>query len=123
MIRIKMKARFIKIPIWNRKFLLVSGCNKEQLLSLVSKYQMGRELRNMVIGDPPNPKDQGCLYMGDKTGKYIMVFPNRKVRTDTIIHETNHLVKHMMKFIGAQQETEGASYTQEFLYNWIRKNL
>ncbi len=120
-----MKHTYTEIPIWNRKFLLVTGCTRNELLSLISKYKLGRDLRKRVYDDPPFPikEGQGCVYMDDVHCRYIMYFPNRKVRNDTIIHETNHIAKHLMKYLGAQQEKEGQAYTQEWLYNWVRKNI
>lgn len=120
-----MKHSFTIIPIWDRRLLLVIGGSKSSLLKLCSQYSMGRGIRNMIHITPPFPKSEGvaCVYYEDKKLNYLVYFPDNKVRNDTIIHETNHIVKHMMKGLGAQQEIEGHAYSQEWIFNWIRKTL
>lgn len=120
-----MKSAYTIIPIWERRLLLVIGGSKKEMLNLCSKNKMGRGIRNMIYTTPPFPKSEGtaCVYYEDKKLNYLVYFPDQKVRNDTIIHETNHIVKHMMKGMGAQQETEGHAYSQEWIFNWVRKTL
>ncbi len=113
--------KLIRIPIWNRKLLIVTP--PHDLLKATRAFKMGRELINQVKNDMPDKTLDACAYLCDKTGRYILWFPHRKSRNNTIIHETNHLVKHMMKYIGAQQERESHAYTQEWLCTEIRKML
>ena len=113
--------KLIHIPIWNRELLIVTP--PHNLLTATRSFKMGRELITLVKNKPPEKNTSGCIYMCDKTGCYIIWFPNRKPLNTTIIHETNHLVNHMMKYIGAQQEKEALAYTQEWLYEEIRRIL
>ena len=113
--------KLLRIPIWNRKLLVVTP--PHNLLNATRHFRMGRELINQVKNDPPDKTIDGCIYLCDKTGRYILWFPNRSPNNLTIIHETNHLVKHMMKYIGAQQEREAHAYTQEWICKEIRKIL
>ena len=84
---------------------------------------MRNELRTQVQSTPQDFHCTACVWMDDKRGHCILQFPTTTVRTDTIIHETNHIVRNMFKVLGAQQEKEAHAYTQEWLYNWIRKTL
>lgn len=113
--------KLLRIPIWNRKLLIVTP--PHDLLKATRSFRMGRELINQVKNDPPDKTIEGCIYMCDKTGRYILWFPTRKPTGLTIIHETNHLVKHMMKYIGAQQEKEAHAYSQEWLMKEIKRIL
>ena len=113
--------KLLRIPIWGRKLLIVTPPHD---IVLATKYfKMGRSLLQQVVNDIPSNKSDGCIFLCNETGRYILWFPHTKPKTATIIHETNHLVKHMMKYIGAQQETEGHAYTQDWLCTEIRKIL
>ena len=113
--------KLIKIPIWEKKLLIVTY--PTNVLKAAKDSKMARELISQVREGPPEKSWQGCLYFDDKRGQSILWFPNNKPRTDTIIHETNHLVKFLMEFIGAEKEFEAHAYTQEWLYNTIKKIL
>lgn len=113
--------KLLRVPIWNRKILIVTPPTNALLYT--RKYKLGRELITQVRNDPPDIATLACVYFDDKYGRYVLWFNSRKVPTDTIIHETNHIVKHMMKYLGAQQEKEAHAYTQEYLYKEIRKAL
>lgn len=83
---------------------------------------MGRSLRTEICAETPTKNDAAVTYWDDD-GRYILWFPNNKVSNQTIVHETNHIVKLMMKYIGAQQENEGHAYTQDWLFKEIRRLL
>lgn len=114
-------VHLIKFPIWNRRILLAT--HNVDLLAETRKYKMGRNLIAQVKNDPPNPKDYAAVYICEKTGRYVLWFRNNKPRTDTIIHETNHIIKYLMKYIGANQEKEAHAYSQEWLFNEIKRLL
>lgn len=113
--------KLIKIPIWNRKILVVTP--PHDILKSSRFFKMGRNLIGQVKSEAPIENELACVYFCDDSGKYILWFKNRKPSIDTLIHETNHIVKHMMKFIGAGGEKEANAYTQEFIFNEVRKAL
>lgn len=109
--------KLIVIPIIDRKILLVTP--PHDTLKAARKYKMGRNLISMVKDDPPDC--QACCYQCDAKGRYILYFRIKTLRI--IVHETDHVVKHMMKHLGAQQEQEFHAYVKEWLFNEVRKNL
>lgn len=119
----EMKHTYLDIPIWNRQILLIVEWKKDETLALIQKYNMHRSLRSQVQATPQDFYCLACVWMDDRRGNCIIQFPTTKVRTDTIIHETNHIVRNMFRVLGAQQEKEAHAYTQEYLYHWIRKSL
>ncbi len=110
--------KLIIIPIVDRKVLLITPPHCP--LKATRKHKMGRNLIKMVKDDPPG-NCQACVYQDEEKPRYVMYF--RVVNLGTIVHETNHTVKHMMKLIGAQQEQEFHAYVQEWLFNEVRKYL
>ncbi len=113
--------KLIMIPIWNRKLLIVTY--PTDILKATIDSKMKRVLISMVRREIPDKSSCSLLYFDDKLGNSVLWFPNRKPRNDTLIHETNHLTKFMLKAMGAQQEHEAHAYTQEWLYNNIKKAL
>ena len=113
--------KLIKIPIWNRKVLLITPPN--DILKAVRRFKLGRELINQAKTEPPAVGEMAFVYHCDSTGRYVLWFPNRNPRIDTIIHETSHITDYIMIFLGASKEKEARAYTQEYLYNEVRKAL
>lgn len=109
--------KLIIIPIIDRKVLVVTP--PHDVLKASRKHKMGRELITMVKNDPPDC--QACCYQDDNKPRYILYFRVKDLRT--IVHETDHVVKHMMKLLGAQQEQEFHAYVKEWLFNEVRKTL
>lgn len=107
----------IIIPIVERKVLLVTP--PSDVLKAAQKHKMGRNLIQMIKGDPP--ECQACVYQDEEKPRYVLYL--RVQDSGTIVHETNHIVKHMMKLLGAQQEQEFHAYTQEWLFNTVKKLL
>lgn len=121
-----MKQFLIKIPPWERRLLVVVTKDRQNVLNLVKKYKLGRDLRNQIFRDPVSIGDGGATYTDKVHGRFIIWFPEWKNSwddIDTLVHETNHLVKFLMKFVGATNETEASAYTQEFLFRTIRHRL
>lgn len=118
-----MDHAFHLVPIWNRKLLLIVGFEKEELLSLISLHKLGNEIRRSIIVHEPTNGMYGCVYFSDRNGACLIYFPHKKVRTDTIIHETNHITRHMLKSLGAVGGREPHAYLQEYLYHWIKQQL
>ena len=121
-----MKQFLIKIPPWERRLLVVVTKNRQTVLDLIKKHKLGRDLRNQVFGDPLTEADLGAVYTDKKYGRWIMWFTkwnNSGDNMDTLVHETNHIVKFLMKYVGAKNELETSAYTQEWLFREIRKRL
>lgn len=109
--------KLITIPIIERKVLLVTP--PHDVLKATRKHKMGKNLIQMVKNDPPDC--QACVYQDEEKPRYVLYFKVKDL--GTIVHETNHVVKHMMKLLGAQQEQEFHAYVQEYLFNVVRKAL
>lgn len=117
----------MEIPPWNRKILVVVTMKRQVILDLIKRHKLGRNLRSQVYEDPPyfDKRDMGACYMDLERGKYILWFPkwtNSGEDLDTLLHETNHVVKHLMKHVGSG-DYETMAYTQEWLFSNIRKKL
>ncbi len=122
-----MKHFLMDIPPWNRKILVVVTTKRQVILDLVKKYKMGRTLRSLVYEDEPilSKADYGATYIDYERGRYILWFPkwrNSGDDMDTLLHETNHVVKHLMKHVGSKDD-ETMAYCQEWLFSNIRKKL
>lgn len=113
--------KLIVVPIWNRKVLVVTPPHDP--LKAVRRHRLGNVLAAQLKGEVFDGADAGLVYFDDTRGRFLLWFPNRTPSTDTIIHETNHLVELIMDFIGAHKEKEAKAYTQEYLYREIRKAL
>lgn len=113
--------KLIKIPVWNRKVLLVTP--PHDILKAVRRFKLGRELINQAKTEPPQPGELAFVYKCDATGRYVLWFQNNKPRIDTILHETTHIVDYIMTYIGASKEKEARAYTSEYLFNEVRKAL
>lgn len=117
----------MEIPPWNRKLLVVITTKRQYILDLIKKYKLGRTLRNLVYEDEPtlDKHEYGAIYTDEERARYILWFPewkNSGDNMDTLLHETNHIVKHLMKHVGSR-DYETAAYTQEYLFSVIRKKL
>lgn len=112
--------KLMKIPIWNRKLLIV--VEPSNVPRAIKTHKLGRRLMAQIKNDPPVKNCCAMIWMCDYTGRYILYFP-KKPTLATIVHETNHIVKHMMKYICAQQEKEAHAYTQDYLFKEIRDFL
>lgn len=110
--------KLITIPILDKKVLLITP--PHDVLKASIKHKMGRNLIQMIKEDPVG-NCQACVYQDHEKPRYVLYFKIKDL--GTIVHETNHIVKHMMKLIGAQQEQEFTAYTQEWLFNVVRKSL
>lgn len=114
-----MKYRYLDISPWYGRLLVVYGFPKDKTLELISRHKMGRTIRAQFIATPPSKGyEEAIVYMD---GNHFLLYAHQKLSTRTIIHETNHIVKELMKYIGAQQEKEAHAYTQEWLYGEIKK--
>ncbi len=111
--------KMILIPIVERKVLLITP--PHNALKAARRYRMGRNLITMIKEDPPE-KCQACCYQDEEKPRYVLFFNTAK-DMGTIVHETDHVVKHMMKLLGAQQEQEFHAYTKEWLFNTVKKAL
>ena len=109
--------KLITIPIIERKVLLVTY--PSDALKAARKHKMGRNLIQMIKNDPPDC--QACCYQDEEKPRYVLYFKVKDL--GTIVHETDHVIKHMMKLLGAQQEQEFHAYTKEWLFNEVRKSL
>lgn len=121
-----MKHFLLIIPPWNRKLLVVVGTDKTKVLSFISRHKLGQNLRTLINQDPVGKGDEGATYMDLEKGRYVLWLPkwaNTGDDMDTLVHEVNHIVKHLMKHIGATGEYEANAYTNEWLFSTIRKKL
>ncbi len=109
--------KLITIPIIERRVLLVSY--PSDTLKAAQKHKMGKNLIQMIKNDPPDC--QACCYQDEEKPRYVLYFKVKDL--GTIVHETDHVVKHMMKLLGAQQEQEFHAYVKEWLFNTVRKSL
>lgn len=109
--------KLITIPIVERRVLLVSY--PHDALKAARRFKMGRNLIQMIKEDPPDC--QACCYQDENKPRYVLYFKVKDL--GTIVHETDHVVKHMMKLLGANNEQEFSAYTKEWLFNTVRKAL
>jgi len=112
--------KLLIIPIWYRKVLIVTP--PTDILKSAIKHKIGRSIIKQVKNDPPLKNFAACVYYDDDNGRYLL-WLEKCCSNDTIVHETNHIVNHMMKFLGARNEHEASAYTQEYLFRLIRKTI
>lgn len=110
--------KLIKIPVINKPVLLVTA--PHDVLKASRRFKIGRNLIQMIKEDPPE-NCQACVYQDEEKPRYVLYFKVKDL--GTIVHETNHIIKHMMKLLGAQQEQEFHAYFQEYLFNEVRRSL
>lgn len=100
-----------------RPVLLVTP--PHDILVASRKYKMGRNIINMIIDDPPDC--QACVYYDEKRPRCVLWIKKGSLRT--YVHETNHIIDHMMEQIGAVGEKEFTAYSQEWLWARVKKEL
>lgn len=124
-----MKKCFVlNTPPWHRRVMVAIKLSKPELLKQIKKKRMRKSLRKIVEeeGKLPTKSDFAQTYSDMNSGLWIIYlhrWKNNDEHKSFLVHEIAHVVRDMMKFIGASKEEEAEAYTNEYLFLKICKQL
>lgn len=116
----------LRTPLWDRKVLVVVGGYQPELLSVIREHNLSDDLYEQVTEDPPTTGEVACHYHSEKKGDYIIWFEGwAGTTTDlgVLVHETNHLIYYLSRFIGFVDEPEAQAYSHEAVFVHILEKL
>lgn len=114
----------ISIPLWERDLILVIGANCEYIKELAHDMKLSNEIMREINNDNLDAATTaGCAYFCLDKGVGILWFPFKRVQGEILAHEVTHIVDELMKFIGAQKESEARAYTVEWVFKKVSEIL
>jgi len=122
-----MKPRLQKIftiPLWEREAYLIIGSGCDYVKGLADRLKLSRAIKDEITYDNLDAKNTaGCAYFCLDKGIAIVWFPSKRVAKEILAHEVTHIVDELMKFIGAERESEARAYTVEWIFKHISNLL
>jgi hypothetical protein len=112
------------IEPWKRPLLVVVGCSMDDIAAISSVFQKTEKVIEDVKADPPMHGDEAAHWQKDgETILWLESWENDDEHKATLLHETNHIIYYLSRYVGFQDEPEAQAYTQENIWTDIVKRL
>ena len=115
---------------YSNETLVIVGATKGEIIAFMKRLDVKEEIIARFERNGPTDDDADQLaYVWNPPGTgvtllYFKDWVNDWDHWDTLLHETNHLIHHVLvKSKGMHEEPEAQAYQQEFLFRTIRRKL
>jgi hypothetical protein len=102
----------IKIPLWDCSLSIIIGGDHIDIMALAKEKKLSDPIIREIDKDKSNAKNTaGSAYFCLDEAIGILWFPTKRVPVDVMAHEATHIVDELLKFLGAETESEARAYT------------
>jgi len=104
--------------------LVVVGLTQKQIVARMKRSKFHKDV--VEAFSRSEPLEDASAWVWLRQGRTMLWFPEWKndwEHYNTLLHETNHLVYHIIRDKGMTNEIEAQAYQHEYLFDNIRRRL